>query len=84
MYMDFIISAKIQLRPIKFHIDNEHNLNCWAYNFEHNRLDFGALLKSITGNFKSIIGSSLAYPAMSSHDPLLIQVASYRPHDQEQ
>ena len=26
---------------------------------EHNRLDFGALLKSIIGYFKSIIGSSL-------------------------
>ena len=26
---------------------------------EHNRLDFGALLKSIIGNLKSIIGSSL-------------------------
>ena len=26
---------------------------------EHNRLDFGALLKSIIGGFKSIIGSSL-------------------------
>ena len=37
--------------------DAEHN-----YNFEHNRLDFGALLKSIIGNFKSIIGLGLYAP----------------------
>ena len=39
--------------------DAEHN-----YNVEHNynRLDFGALLKSIIGNFKSIIGSGLYAP----------------------
>ena len=29
------------------------------HKFEHNRLDFVALLKSIMDNFKSIIGSSL-------------------------
>ena len=27
--------------------------------FEHNRKDIGALLQSIIGNFKSIIGTSL-------------------------
>ena len=39
-------------KPIKFYFITEHNS-------EPNRLDFGALLKSIIGTFKSIIGSSL-------------------------
>ena len=35
----------------------EHNWTQWG----HNREKFGALLKSIIGNFKSIIGSGLVY-----------------------
>ena len=38
----------------------EHN----GAQFEHNRENSGALLQSIIGNFKSIIGTSLSEPIM--------------------
>ena len=48
------VAAKIIITPPK------NLLNSFAeHNLEHNSLDFGALLKSIIGNFKSIIGPSL-------------------------
>ena len=42
------ISKNSTFKPIIFHFTTEHNLN---YS-EDNRLDFGALLKSIIGSFK--------------------------------
>ena len=51
-------STRTTFKP---HFITEHNLN--YHNSEHNiaRLDFGALLKSIIGSLKSIIGSSLLH-----------------------
>ena len=45
-------------KKLQFRI-GRNNSEHVEYNFEHDRLDFGALLKSTMGNLKSIIGSSL-------------------------
>ena len=51
---------KIRLSEYNLNLVNfTVSMNIIIYDAEHNRLDFGALLKSIIGNFKSIIGSRL-------------------------
>ena len=48
------------------------------HNFEHIRLDFGALLKSITGNsFKCIIGSSLMEMVKDKNVTIFSYVRTY-------
>lgn len=44
---------------IKLYISNRHSLYIAEDIFKHNRLNFGALVKSIIGNFNSIIASSI-------------------------